>query len=90
MLGRMINLFAVDAIGTAADYVIAALAGDPDHLMAILIPNGITARERADMPDHHGRVVADIRRRGWRVKTHVRNLPGGSVFAVDLLGRNDA
>ena len=89
MLVRMLNLFAVDAVDAAADHVIGRLAGDADHLMAIPIPNGISARERADMLDHHGRVVAEIRRRGWRVRSHVRTLGTGSVIAIDLLGRDE-
>jgi len=89
MLVRMLNLFAVDAVDAAADHVIGRLAGDADHLMAIPIPNGITARERADLLDHHGRVVEEIRRRGWRVRSHVRMIRAGMVVAIDLLGRDE-
>jgi hypothetical protein len=67
--------------------VIAELKDDPDAVMSIPIPNGISARERADLLDHHGAVVAEIRSRGWCVKTHIRTLSTGSVFAIDLLGR---
>jgi hypothetical protein len=47
--------FTVDQIGAAADHVIAELQDDPDSVIALPIPNGITVRERADLLNHHGR-----------------------------------
>jgi hypothetical protein len=76
--------FTVDNISAAADHVIAELKDDPDSVIALPIPNGLTARERADLLNHHGAVVREIRRRGWPVRTHVRHTPAGSVFAIDL------
>jgi hypothetical protein len=79
-----ITRFTVDQVREGADHVIAELRDDPDEVMMIPIPNGMTARERRDMIDHHGRVVAEIRKRSWPVKTHVRTTPTGSVLAIDL------
>jgi hypothetical protein len=80
--------FTVDEIDAAAGHVISELSDDPDSVLTLPIANGISARERADLLDHHGAVVREVRRRGWRVNTIVRNLPTGTVFAIDLVGRD--
>jgi len=80
--------FTVEEINAAADHVIDELRDDPDSVLTLPIPHGISARERTDLLDHHGAVVDEIRRRGWRVRTHVRHLPSGSVFAIDLAGND--
>ena len=80
--------FTVDEVNAAADYIISELESDRDSLIALPIPNGISARERADLLDHHGQVAAEVRRRGWQVKTHVRTIPTGQVLAFELLGRD--
>jgi hypothetical protein len=77
--------FYADEISDAADQVIDELRDDPDSVMALPIPHGLSARERADLLDHHDAVVAEIRSRGWNVKTIVRQLPQGTVFAIELV-----
>jgi hypothetical protein len=76
--------FTTDQVNAAADHVIEELKDDPGSVIALPIPNGLTARERADLLNHHGAVVREIRRRGWQIKTHVRHTPAGCVFAIDL------
>jgi hypothetical protein len=76
--------FTVDQINAVADHVIAELKDDPGSVIALPIPHGLTARDRANLLSHHGAVVREIRKRGWLVKTHVRHTPAGSVFAIDL------
>ena len=58
--------FTVDEINAAADHTIAELRYDPDAVMSTPIPNGLEPRQRAELIDHHGAVLAEIRRRGWR------------------------
>ncbi len=83
------SYFTVDQVTEAADHVISELEHDPGQVMALPIPNGLSARERADLLDHHGAVAAEVRRQGWKVKTHVRTVPdAGQVFAFELLGRD--
>jgi hypothetical protein len=77
--------FTVGEVGTAADYVIDELRDDPDWVIAMPIPNGISAMERALLFDHHEAVAKEVRRRGWTVRTHVRHLPDGTVLAIDLV-----
>jgi hypothetical protein len=81
--------FFANEISAAADYVIAELHDDPESVLMIPIPNGITARQRADLLDHHDAVVTEVRRRGWQVKTHVRHPPSGTVLAINLPGREE-
>ena len=79
-----ISYFTVDQVQQAADHVIAELSDDPDSVLAIPIPNGISARERADLIDHHQAVVDEVKRRGWSAGAVVRTTPAGSVLAIDL------
>ena len=78
--------FQVNEITAAADHVIAELEHDPGSVMLLPLPHGLSPRERADSIDHPAAVVAEIRDRGWGVKTHARNTPAGSAFAIELLG----
>jgi len=80
----MLTRFTVDQVCQAADHVIAELHDDPDSVLMLPIPNGLRARERTDLLDHHNAVVTEIRRRGWQVKTHVRHPPNGTVLAINL------
>jgi hypothetical protein len=76
--------FTVDQVNAAADHVIDELRDDPESVLMIPIPNGISAHQRADLLDHHGAVIAEIRRRGWHAKAHVRHTPTALVLAIDL------
>jgi hypothetical protein len=74
--------FPVDQIVAAADHVIDELRDDAYSLVALPIPHGLRSLERSDLLDHHRAVVAEIRRRGWRVRTNVRHVANGDVFAI--------
>jgi hypothetical protein len=77
--------FTVDQIREVADHVIAELKDDPDGVMTIPLPNGLTPRERRDLIDHHHAVIREVKRRGWSsAKAIVRHTPDGSVLAIDL------
>ena len=77
--------FRVDDVeAAAADHIISQLADDPDSVMALPIPHGITAHERADLLDHHHAVAQEIRRRRHDLTTHVRHTPQGEIIAFDL------
>jgi hypothetical protein len=75
----------VDQVQAAADYVVDALGNDPDAVVMIPVPNGISARERRDLIDHHQDVIEALRGRGWLdVRAIVRHTPTGSALGIDL------
>ena len=73
-----------DDIDGAADRIIEELAGEPDAVMALPIPYGLSPRERANLIDHHQAVASEIRRRGHEVEALVQRLPQGEVLAIAM------
>jgi hypothetical protein len=76
--------FTVNQISEAADHIIAELQDDPNSVITLPIPNGLSARERADLFDHHDALVSELRRRDLKVVAHVRYTITGAVLAIDL------
>jgi hypothetical protein len=64
--------------------VLAELSDEPDSMLTLALPHGISARERADLIDHYDGVVRELRGRGHRVRKHVRRYVDGEVLVFDL------
>jgi hypothetical protein len=72
-----------DQVNAAVDAVIGKLLDNPNAVIAIPIPSGLSARERGELIDRAHHVVHEIRWRNWPVKGQIR----GQTFLIALEGR---
>ncbi len=57
---------------------------EPDATLALVVPYGISAAERATLLDHATTVVQELRHAGWPVEVTVARAPNGEVHALSL------
>lgn len=74
------------ALSDTAQQLLDALndpeTGDADdHVMALPIPYGLTAGERASEISRHQAIVDELRAAGWPVEVHLRRIETGEVLA---------
>lgn len=72
-------------LSPGAQLALDRLLEDPDKVLAIVLPHGLTAAERQQELNAHQHVVTELRAAGYAVDVQRRGTDNGEILTIGLV-----
>ena len=73
------------ALSPGAQLALDRLLEDPDEVLAVVLPHGMTAGERRHELNVHQAVVNELRAAGWTIDVQRRGTDNGEIVTLGLV-----